>query len=56
MGEVVGRSSKLLQSHGLGKDIMEDNLTEVTWEDIFGNVVRTEYYDLRSAEEKKSDL
>lgn len=34
---------------------MEDNLTEVTWEDIFGNVVKTEYYDLRSMEEKKSD-
>ena len=31
-----------------------EHLTEVVWEDIFGNVVKKDYYDLRSAAEKKS--
>ena len=30
-----------------------DKLTEVVWEDIFGNVVKKDYYDLRSPAEKK---
>ena len=33
----------------------KEHLTEITFEDIFGNVVRTEYYDLRSPKEKQKD-
>ena len=29
-----------------------EHLTEVVWEDIFGNVVKKDYYDLRSPAEK----
>ena len=32
---------------------MNSHLTEVVWEDIFGNVVKKDYYDLRSPAEKK---
>ena len=32
---------------------MKEHLTEVVWEDIFGNVVKKDYYDLRSQAEKK---
>jgi hypothetical protein len=31
-----------------------EHLTEVVWEDIFGNEVKRDFYDLRSQAEKKS--
>ena len=32
---------------------VKEHLTEVVWEDIFGNEVKRDFYDLRSQAEKK---
>tara|TARA_R100000781_G_scaffold19528_1_gene14989 strand:- start:2046 stop:2165 length:120 start_codon:yes stop_codon:yes gene_type:complete len=31
----------------------EDQMTEITWEDIFGNEVKTETYDLNKKTDKE---
>ncbi len=34
---------------------MKEHLTEVVWEDIFGNEVKRDFYDLRNKSEKELD-